>query len=91
MKQFFRTTFNYLYLQLYITFAIIFFSKNKLMRIAMAGRNHPLVVFGTAKWMRIWWFSLLAITVWFFALAPYLNLILFLDETTFFSVITHSD
>lgn len=61
------------------------------MRIAIASRNHPLVIFGTARWARIWWFSLAAIIVWFFALAPWLNLIIFYDETTFFSVINHSD
>lgn len=91
MKKFILSTLNYVYLQMYVTFAILFFSKEKLVRIASAGGNHPMVVFGTARWARIWWFSLIGLVVWFFALSPYLNLILFVDPITWFSEITHSD
>ena len=54
MKKFILSTLNYVYLQMYVTFAILFFSKEKLVRIASAGGNHPMVVFGTARWARIW-------------------------------------
>jgi hypothetical protein len=80
---------TYIYLQIYVAFAIIFFSKKKLMRIAIVGRNHPLVIFNAARWTRVWWFSILGMIVWFFALAPYFNLIFFGSGTTFFSSIDY--
>lgn len=91
MKTAISKIFNYIHLQMYVTFAILFFSKEKLARIACNGGNHPMIVFGTAKWARIWWLSLASITIWFFALSPYLNLILFMDPVTWFSEITHGD
>lgn len=66
---------QWIYIQLYLIFAVIFLSKRKLMKIALAGGNHPLIIYNTAKYMRIWWFSILGIIIWFFGFWAFYQII----------------
>lgn len=67
---------SWILIQLYVTFAILFYSKRSLQRIAYAGGNHPLYVFGVARWTRVWWLALLGIGFWFVWFGPWFNFIL---------------
>jgi len=74
MKKILFNFLTWIYVQFYVAFAILFLSKTKLMQIAFSGGNHPLVIMGTARWMRVWWFSLLGLGIWVFAFFPFINM-----------------
>lgn len=78
-------TAHWLYAQLYVTFAIIFYSKKRLRRIAFSGENQTLMVIGRARWIRVWLLSIVGIAFWLFWFWPYFNFRLFLDTTTWYS------
>ena len=86
-----KRLFYWFYIQAYVSTAVLFLSKKRLMEIASSGGNHPLVILQTARWARIWWFSLLGIAIWFVFGTPFFKLILTGNETTFYSYFHHPD
>ena len=67
------------------------FSRRRLRKIAMAGGNNPLVIIGTARWARIWWFSLVGIAAWVVLGTPLLKLMFFGETVTSYSFFHHPD
>ncbi len=91
MKKVFFTVAHWFYIQLYVTFTVLFSSKARLEQIAINGGDHPLVVFGVARWARVWWLSILGIAFWFFWFGPFFKLMFYGDPKTWYAVMTYQD
>ena len=72
-------------------FTVLFSSKARLEEIALKGGNHPLHVFGVARWARVWWLSITGIIFWLFWFGPFIKLVFAGTPKTWYGEITHQD
>lgn len=91
MKKIISNIFTWIYVQLYVSFAVIFLKKSYLLDIARKTGNHPLIIYHSSRWMRIWWLAWALIVVWGFFAWPLLSVIIGVGPTTSYSEITHQD
>jgi len=82
---------TWVFVQLYVSFAVIFLNKACLYDIAHKTGNHPLIIFHSSRWMRVWWLALALIGVWLIFSWPLLNFYMSAGHITSYSVITSQD
>ena len=82
---------HWLYIQLYVTFTVVFASKGRLAQIAHNGGDNPLYVFGIARYSRIWWLTIGCIGFWLFWFWPFINLSLYGELKFHYAEFVHPD
>jgi len=75
----------WIFVQFYVSFVLIFLSKNRLYYIAKKIKHHPLAVFHSSHRMGVWWSLWIIYATWGLFTWPLFNFLIFNNFITAYS------